>query len=113
MPIQKFSQHDKQKNITIRNKSTIRIVNSVFSKGFERSADLELDISFPHLPACYSLPFSLPGTLRKKNGLYFYQGNGAVFAIPKGSGELIFKVRELKSFDFEFVLSYDFYPGGI
>ncbi|MCW3103026.1 MAG: hypothetical protein JWO09_1466 [Bacteroidetes bacterium] len=115
MPILKFTNTQKETSIHIRNKSTIRIVNALFSKGFMHSDSLSLDLSFPTLQLSYTLSFANIAAIRdpKQSALHFYQGNGAVFAIPGGASEVFMKLRELKNFDFEFVLSYDFYPGGI
>jgi|GEM_PF-6679891 len=115
MPILKFTNTNKQTSIRVKNKSTIRIVSALFSKGFLQSDSLNLELSFPGLQPSYTLAFANIAAIRdeKQSALHFYQGNGAVFAIPRGAGEVFLRLHELRSLDFEFVLSYDFYPGGI
>jgi hypothetical protein len=115
MPILKFTNDDKEKHIRVRGKSTIRIVNALFSKGFVNSENMNMELSFSGMPANYILSFESLAIIRdpRQSGLFFYQGNGAVFAVPLNSGELILRASALRNFDFEFVLTYDFYPGSI
>jgi hypothetical protein len=115
MPIQKFSNFHKSAGIPVLNKSTVRISNASFSKGFKDSDNISLEINFLNVTTGYTLYFNNPNALRKSdtNRLFFYNGGGVVYGIPRDCNELIFKVVLLKNVDFEFVLTYDFYPGGI
>ncbi|MCE3279495.1 MAG: hypothetical protein K0S44_1686 [Bacteroidetes bacterium] len=115
MPIQKFSNLHKIAVVPILNKSTIRISNATFSKGYKGFESIELEINFLNASTGYTLPFNNSNAFPKleANSIFFYHGGGAVYGIPRKCTELIFKVVELKNVDFEFVLTYDFYPGGI
>jgi hypothetical protein len=113
MPIQKFSNSSKEKSIDVTNKNTVRLLSVVFSKGFENSEWLEFNLSFTKSKQVYKLQFKNVVRDPKQSGLFFYRGNGAVFPIPDNAMEMKIKAVELKNMDFEFVLTYDFYPGSI
>lgn len=115
MPIQKFSNLHKVAVIPVVNKSTVRISNAIFSKGFKDVGNIELEINFLNVAAGYTLSFNNPNVFRKPetNKVFFYQGGGVVYGIPRKCTELIFRVVELRNVDFEFVLTYDFYPGSV
>jgi hypothetical protein len=115
MPIQIFSNFHKIAGIPVVNKSTVRISNASFSKGFKDLDNISLEINFLNVTAGYTLHFNDPNSFRKpdSNKLFFYNGGGVVYGIPRECTQLIFKVVSLKNIDFEFVLTYDFYPGGI
>jgi hypothetical protein len=114
MPIQRFTNTTGEKSISVKGKSTIRVINAVFSKGLQEAENLQLEINFLNVNVRYTLPFKGPAaTGKKQDGLYFYNGKGIVFAIPLNCEQLIMKITTLKNVDYELVLTYDFYPGGI
>lgn len=116
MPIQKFSDSSPEAKIDLTGKRTIRLLSTIFSKGFEQTDYLSLLLSFSEQsPLECTLNFKSISVItdEKINSLVFYRGNGAVYSVPSQCREVYLKVLSQKNIDYEFVLTYDFYPGSI